>query len=218
MLDEALLMNRNLTIWVGVAMLMVTACVCSADEVFPVVHHEPIAVRVVDGKGGRPQARVRVLLTAGYDRRDLALGLWREEAVTDAEGQVRLSDALRNLPLLRMEVLKRHVCSAGTKAAISVERIRLSGLSGANRCGFAFAENVPGVFTVFVKGKGASPQSASLQSASPQIASVRSAEAPTKPVAPETGPQAKSEALIIEPDPPAPLTDNEVAEMLLEQN
>jgi len=218
MLDEALLMNRNLTIWVGVAMLMVTACVCSADEVFPVVHHEPIAVRVVDGKVGRPQARVRVLLTAGYDRRDLALGLWREEAVTDAEGQVRLSDALRNLPLLRVEVLNRHVCSAGTKAAIGVERIRLSGLSRANRCGFASAENVPGFFTMFVKSKSTGPQSTSPQSASPKIASVRSAETPAKPVAQETGPQAKSEALIIEPDPPAPLTDSEVAELLLEQN
>jgi hypothetical protein len=213
MLDEALLMNRNLTILVGVAILMATARVCSAVEVFPVVHHEPIVVRVLDGKGGRPQARVRVVLTAGYDRRDLVLGLWREEAVTDAEGMVRLSDVLRNLPLLHVEVLNRHVCFAGTKAAISVERIRLSGLSGANRCGFASAENVPGFFTVFVKGKRAGPQRAG-----PQIAIARSAEAPAKPVAPGTVPLAKSEALTIEPDPPAPLTDNEVAEMLLEQN
>jgi hypothetical protein len=211
-------MNRNLTIWVGVAMLMATARVCSADEVFPVVHHEPMAVRVLDGKGGRPQARVRVLLTAGYDLRDLRLGMWREEAVTDAEGMARLSDALRNLPLLRVEVLNRHVCSAGTGAALGVERIRLSGMSGANRCGFVSAENVPGVVTVFVKGKSASPKSASPQITSPQIASVRSAETPAKPVAPETVPQTKSEALAKMPVLPAPLTDNEVAEMLLEQN
>src|SRR5271170_6498856 len=101
-------MNRNRTIWIGAAVLMAAAGVCSADEVFPVVHREPIVVRVLDGKGGRPQEHVRVVLTAGYDRRDLALGMWREEAVTDAEGKVRLSDGLRNLPLLRVEVLKRH--------------------------------------------------------------------------------------------------------------
>jgi hypothetical protein len=205
MLDEALPMNRNLTIWVGVAMLMVTARVCSADEVFPVVHHEPIAVRVLDGKGGRPQARVRVALMAGYDRRDVALGLWREEAVTDADGKVRLSEALRNLPLLRVEVLKRHACSTGTEAAISVERIRLSGLSGANRCGFAPVEDAPGVFTVFVKGKKAS---------------AKGVGALGKPVAPATFEQAKSETRTKEPDPVAApaLTDFEVEQMLVEQN
>jgi hypothetical protein len=203
MLGEALLMNRNLAIWVGVAMSMVTARVCSADEVFPVVHHEPIAVRVLDGKGGRPQARVRVVLTAGYDRRDLGLRLWREEAITDAEGMVRLSDALRNLPLLRVEVLKRHACSAGTGATITVERIRLSGLSGANHCGFASIDDAPGVYAVFVKGKKAS---------------AKDVQMPAKLFAPETVPQAKSEALTKKPDPPPPLTDDEVAEMLLEPN
>jgi hypothetical protein len=197
-------MNRNLTIWVGVAMLMVTARVCSADEVFPVVHHDPITVRVLDGKGGRPQARVRVVLRAGYDRRDLRLRMWREEAVTDAEGMVRLSDTLRNLPLLRVEVLRRHACSAGTKEdAISVERIRLAGLSGVNRCGFASANDAPGVFTVFVKGKKAS---------------AKDVDAQAKPARPETVPQARSEALAKRPDPPPLLTDDEVAEMLLEQN
>jgi hypothetical protein len=196
-------MNRNLTIWVGVAMLMLTARVCLAGEVFPVVHHEPIAVRVLDGRGGGPQAWVRVVLVAGYDRRDLRLALWREETLTDADGEVRLSEALRNLPLLRVEVLKRHACSSGREAAIGVERIRLSGLSGANRCGFASAENAPGVFTVFVKGKRAS---------------AKDVKAPAKPVAPETVPLAKSEAVARKPDPPPPLTDYEVAELLLEQN
>jgi hypothetical protein len=208
MLDEALLMNRSLTIWVGAMMALLASTTCLANEVFPVVHHDPITVRVLDGRCDGPQARVHVVLTAGYDRRDLALRLWHEEAVTDANGEVRLSDALRNLPLLRVEVLNRHVCSAGTEAAISVERIRLSGLSRSNRCGFVSAENVPGVFTVFVIGKMAGPKSASPQSA----------ETPAKPVASETRPQAKSEVVAKKPDPPPPLTDNEVAEMLLEQN
>ena len=78
-------MNRNLTILVGVAILMATARVCSAVEVFPVVHHEPIVVRVLDGKGGRPQARVRVVLTAGYDRRDLVLGLGTLHCMTQQQ-------------------------------------------------------------------------------------------------------------------------------------
>jgi hypothetical protein len=216
-------MNRNLTVWIGAVSVLLGTAKGSAVEVFPVVHHEPITVRLLDGKGGRPQARVHVVLVAGYDRRDLALGLWREDAVTDADGKVRLSDALRNLPLLRVKVLKRHVCAAGMEAEISVEWIRLSGLSGANRCGFASAENMPGVFTVFVKGKSAgplaaNPEIASPQTASPETASSRSAATPAKPVAPELARQAKSEALTKETDPPAPLTENEVAEMLLEQN
>jgi hypothetical protein len=204
MLGEALLMNRNLKIWAGVAMWMATAGVCSADEVFPVVHPEPITVRVVDGKGGKPQARVHVVLVAGYDRHDLRQGLWREEAVTDAEGKVRISGALRNLPLLRVEVLKRHACATGIdEEVIAVERIRLAGLSGANRCGFAPIEDAPGVFTAFVKGKKAS---------------AKGVGALAKPAAPETVEQAKSEALTKEPAPVPLLTDFEVAQMQLEQN
>jgi hypothetical protein len=197
-------MNRILTIWVGAAMMLLASASssCSADEVFPVVHNEPIAVRVLDGKGGRPQARVRLMLTAGYDRRDLELGLWREEAVTDAEGMARLSDTLRNLPLLRVEVLNRRACWAGTnEAAISVERIRLSGLTRANRCGFASVVSAPGKFTVFVKGTGP-----------------KRAEAPAKALLLETVPQAKSEAPTKVQDPRPPFTDDEVAQILMEQN
>jgi hypothetical protein len=165
-------MNRNRTIWVGAAMVLLAAAVCSADEVFPVVHHESIAVRVVEGKTGAPQARVHVVLVAGYDRRDLDLGLWREEAVTDEAGTVRLSDALKNLPLLRVEVLKRGSCAAdGGDAAISMERIRRDGLRAANRCGTVVAVDAPGVLAVFVKGKKAgaktAPQPATQAAAQP---------------------------------------------------
>lgn len=200
-------MNRNWTSWVGVAVLLASAGVCSADEVFPVVHRETMVVRVVDGKSGQPQEHVRVLLTAGYDRRDLALGMWREEAVTDAEGKVRLSDGLRNLPLLRVEVLKRRECSAGSAGAgVSVELVRRDGLSGVNRCGFVSVENAPGVFTVFVKGKNSKGDHALADSPAPAIA-----------------PQTKSEAATGEPVPEpqlsdSPLSEFEVAQMLAEQN
>jgi hypothetical protein len=197
-------MNRNPTIWFGAAAVLLASAACWANEVFPVVHSEPLTVRVLDGKDGRPQARVHVVLVAGYDRRDLRLGQWREEAVTDAEGKVRLPNALRNLPLLRVEVLKRHACSAGSdEETISVEQVRRDGLSGVNRCGLASVDDAPGVFTVFVKGK---------------IAGAKDVKASAKPAGHETGSQAKSAVLTKEPPPVPPLTDAEVAQMLLEQN
>jgi hypothetical protein len=147
-------MNRFLNLSVGAVFLLRAIPAFAAGEVFPVVHNEPIAVRVADGNSGKPLSNQHVLLVAGYDRRDLDLALWREEGVTDAEGKVRLSNALRNLPLLRVEVLRRHICAPGAgDAAFSVERIRLNGLSGANRCGITTLVDVPGVLTVFVKGK-----------------------------------------------------------------
>ncbi|MGA2537838.1 MAG: hypothetical protein ABSF53_17615, partial [Terracidiphilus sp.] len=143
--------------------MLLTAVFCRAAEVFPVVHNEPVIVRVLDGKSGQPQPLRRVVLTGGYDERDLALGQWREEALTDSDGRVRLSNDLRNLPLLRVEVLNGHVCQPGAnRAAISVDGIRLNGMSGANRCGTAMVVDAPGVFTVFIKGKkGVAPSAAS---------------------------------------------------------
>jgi hypothetical protein len=147
-------MNRNWIILAGAALVLLGAAACLADEVFPVVHREPISVTVLDGRGGNPQAGVHVVLVAGYDRRDLDLGLWRQEAVTDATGSVPLSDALKNLPLLRIEVLKRGRCAADAgDAAFSVERVRRDGVSTPNRCGVVVAAEAPGVLSVFVKGK-----------------------------------------------------------------
>jgi hypothetical protein len=155
-------MNRIPTILIGAACAVFglrIAAASQADEIFPVMHNEPIAVRVLNGKDGHPQTRTHVVLTAGYNRQDLKLALWREEAVTDSEGRVPLSNALKNLPLLQVEVLNRSGCAPGAESAVlSVERIRGSGLTSANRCGSTVAENEPGVFTVFVKGKkGGSP-------------------------------------------------------------
>ncbi|HEY1159909.1 MAG TPA: hypothetical protein VGE83_04725, partial [Terracidiphilus sp.] len=147
-------MNRSLTMCFGAGVVLVAAAVSWADEVFPVVHNEPIAVRVVDGKDGRPVAHAHVLLVAGYDLRDLRLGIWREEALTDGEGMARLSSGLKNLPWLQVRVAKRHLCEGDADgAAFSVEQIRRDGLSAANRCGTATDENAAGVVTVFVKGK-----------------------------------------------------------------
>jgi hypothetical protein len=106
-------MHRFLTLSFGASLLLQLIPACVADEVFPVAHNEPIAVRVADGNSGKPLQNQHVLLLAGYDRRDLDMALWREEAVTDGEGKVRLSNTLRNLPLLRVEVLKRHNCQPG---------------------------------------------------------------------------------------------------------
>ena len=158
-MSEALLMNRILTFCFGVPVVLLAAGACGADEVFPVVHNEPIAVRVVNGRDGRPVANAHVLLVAGYDRCDIQLGLWREEALTDPEGKVQLSSGFRNLPWLRVRVARRRLCNADADgAAFSVERIRRDGQSAANRCGTAAVENVPGVVTVFVKGKKAGPK------------------------------------------------------------
>ena len=143
-------MNRNLTICACLALGLLGR----ADEVFPVMHSEPIAVRVLAGNDAKPQPRTHVVLTAGYDLRDLRLGLWHEEAVTDEDGRVRLSDGLRNLPLLRVNVLKLHACGVGDPVC-SVELIRRDGQSAVNRCGTAIPQNMPGVFTVYVKAKKA---------------------------------------------------------------
>ena len=180
---------------------------CGADEVFPVVHNEPIAVRVVDGKGGRPVAHAHVVLVAGYDQHDLRLGLWREEALADDEGMVRLSRGLKNLPWLQVEVAKRHLCKGDAeRAAFSVERIRRDGLSAANRCGTATVENAPGVVTVFVKGKKAAPKASSPAAGRTSPAGPVSAPAASSvlSVAPALAPGATTatvQAATPEPDP-----------------
>jgi hypothetical protein len=153
-------MKPVLSLFVSALALLASAR-CLADEDFPVVHHEPITVRVLDGKTGDPQPGAHVILTGGYAPRDLALGLWQEEAVTDANGGVQLSDALRNLPLLHIHVLKLQACALNAGSRWNLERIRLTGMSAANRCGSFVAVNAPGVFNVSVKGKPLAPGKAS---------------------------------------------------------
>jgi hypothetical protein len=121
----------------------------------PVVHHEPITVRVLDGRGGVPLARVHLTLIAGYDERDLHQGLWQEEAVTNGAGFARVPDSLVNFPYLQVVVARHRMCIGDvTESRFSMERIRFAGLNSPNRCGVLTVENLSGVFVIFAKTKG----------------------------------------------------------------
>jgi hypothetical protein len=133
------------------------------------VHNEQIAVQVLNGKDGHPQAQTRVVLTAGYDRRDLKLAQWREEVLTDSAGMVRLSNALRNLPLLEVEVVNRHRCAPRAETVALSGADSRKGMTGANRCGTAVVENAPGVFTVFVKAKKGASKARTLSAPPPPL-------------------------------------------------
>jgi hypothetical protein len=136
------------------ATLPLAAQVRGADEVFPVVHGQPITLRILDGNDGHALAHARLSLVAGYNQRDLHLEMWRQDILTDDHGKARLPDALANLPFLQIAVAKTPVCEPHSgSATFSVDLIRRDGLSTANRCGTATVENTPGVFTVFVKYK-----------------------------------------------------------------
>jgi len=125
-----------------------------ADESFPVVHNEPITIRILSGKSGQPLAHLHLLLIGGYDQRDLHGQIFREEALTDALGEARLDGQLANLPWLQVWVNKKPLCQADPRqASFSVERIRRDGLSSPNRCGTAVVEDAPGLFTIFVQSK-----------------------------------------------------------------
>jgi hypothetical protein len=147
-------MNRISTIWVLGAAVLLPAAVCGADEVFPVVHNDAITVRVLDAKNGKPLARAHVVLVGGYNLRDLRLGLSRQEALTDSDGAVHVRNALRNLPLVRVEVAKQRSCGLGRgRVPFSVELIRRDGMSESNRCGTAAVKDEAGMLTLWVKGK-----------------------------------------------------------------
>ncbi len=151
-------MIRPLSLPLAAGLALVTAAASGAGESFPVVHNEPVTIRILGGKDGRPLGRLHLILIAGYDQRDLREQLYSEEVLTDAEGQARLPKQLANLPWLQVWVSKKPLCQAHPrKAGFSVELIRRDGLSAPNRCGTAAVEDAPGVFTVFVKGKGAPP-------------------------------------------------------------
>ena len=132
-------------------MFALAASASSQSEIFPNVHNQPIVIRIVDGRDGKPLAHARLSLVAGYTRRDLHLQMWHQEALTDDQGSARMSSAIENLPILQIEVAKSQLCADSHSATVSVEQIRRDGLSMPNRCGTGAAEGTPGVFTVFVK-------------------------------------------------------------------
>jgi hypothetical protein len=147
-------MIRPLSLALATAIATLTASLCGADETFPVVHNEPITVRIVGGINGMPLSNLHLVLLGGYDQSDLHDQLYREEVLTDAYGNVRLSKQLANLPWLQVWVSKMPLCQSNPrKTSFSVELIRHDGVSAPNLCDPVSAQDTPGVFTVFVKNK-----------------------------------------------------------------
>jgi hypothetical protein len=155
-----------------------------AGESFPVVQNEPITVRVLGGKDGQPLGRLHLVLIAGYDRSDMRKQFFREEVLTDAHGQARLSNQLANLPWLQVWVEKKLLCQENPRvASFSVELMRRDGLSAPNHCGTATVEDKPGVFTVFVKGKGAAVAVTPVAAKGPPVVVAATAQPAATPVA-----------------------------------
>ncbi len=156
-------MIRPLSFSLAAGTALLAASLSSVAESFPVVHNEPITVRILGGKNGLPFAHLHLVMLGGYDRSDLHDQFYRAEALTDARGQARLPKQLANLPWLQVWVTKKPLCQAKPRRdSFSVALIRRDGLSTPNRCGTATVEDAPGVFTVFVKGKGKSTLGKSL--------------------------------------------------------
>jgi hypothetical protein len=163
-------MIRPLALSLAAGIVLLTATLCGAAEIFPVVHNEPITVRILGGKDGQPLARLHLVLLAGYDQSDLHGQLYRAELLTDAHGQAHLPRQLANLPWLQVWVAKKPLCQANPRGdSFSVDLIRRDGLSAPNLCGTAMADDAPGVFTVFVKSK---------EKNAPAVTLVASAKAP----------------------------------------
>jgi len=148
-------MFKPIAFALAAALALLAAAASGADETFPVIHNEPITVRILNGKSGQPLAHIHLILIGGYDQGEIADHLWQEEMLTDEQGRVRLSGQLANLPWLQVELLNGKLCQVKPESvSFSVERIRRDGLSAPNRCGIITAQEAPGLFTVFVKSKG----------------------------------------------------------------
>jgi len=184
-------MIRSLAVSLAAGLALVAAAASGAGESFPVVHNEPITIRILGGKDGQPLARLHLTLIAGYDQRDIREQLFREEVITDAHGQARLPNQLENLPWLQVWVGKKSLCQQDApRAGFSVELIRRDGLSAPNRCGMATVEDKPGLFTVFVKGKGVAPAAIAPELAPASVP----AAVPALVAAPATTPPANAAA------------------------
>ncbi len=120
-------------------------------ETFPVEHREPLTVRALSGKTGRPVAHLRLTMTAGYDGHDLEQRLWRVEGSTDERGELRMPRAIAELPFLQVRVKKGRLCQ--TASAFVTDRIRNEGLNAPNSCGFIRAQEEPRVLVLFVRGE-----------------------------------------------------------------
>jgi hypothetical protein len=178
-------MIRLLARPLGAGLILLAAQINGANEVFPVVHNEPITIRVLSGRDGHPLAKAHLTMVAGYNQRDLDLRMRREEALTDALGVARLPNALANFPLLQVSIAKEHLCQGnGREAIFSIERIRRDGLSAPNRCGTPIVQDAPGLFTVWVKTGKAAPDPFAPTTVAPQTAAQAAALVPTPTSAP----------------------------------
>lgn len=174
-----------LTIAAGLALL--AAPFSGAAAPYSVTHNEPITIRILSGEDGQPFAHVHLLLLGGYDQRQIDDKLWREEAITDAHGEARLSKQFANLPWLQVWVRKKRLCQAKPRAAsFSVELMLRDGVSAPNRCGTFTVEETPGVFTVFVKGVG--ENDLPVPSGATKTAPTPTPEVPTAAVVPAPAP------------------------------
>jgi hypothetical protein len=123
-----------------------------SEQSLPAIHPEPITIRILNGKDGAPLAHVHLLFVAGYDDRDLRLGFWSGEAMTDAKGRASLPGALRDFSLVAVRVAKRRLCAThGRSLDINLDNVRYGGLSTANRCGNLMFADQPGILTVFAE-------------------------------------------------------------------
>ncbi len=143
---------RTLSLAFGVGTLLLPAAVGKAQNSLPAMHPEPITIRILDGKGGAPLAHAHLQIVAGYDDRDMRLGLWSEEAVTDGQGRASLPGSLKNFSFVAVGVAKHKLCAArGRSTFMNLDNIRSEGLSTPNRCGTTVVAETPGILNVFAK-------------------------------------------------------------------
>lgn len=152
-------MKTAAKIFIAASLLAPLGAQLRADEVFPVNHSDPIRVRVVEGKSGRPMAYTHLVLAGGYDSDEVRRQSWREEKLTNGKGEIVLSRQMENLPWMQVWVEGSTLCQQRPKlASFSVERMRLDGLSTPNRCGTIVVEDEPGLFIVYVDNKQMRPK------------------------------------------------------------
>lgn len=179
-------LSRSFACFSAAASLLFSATVCVAQMGYPLVIDEPFTVRVLSGNDGKPVAHVHLIIIGGYDLDDIAHHLWEEETLTDDDGEAQITRPLASLPFVQVWVTKRHLCQGNPRASkFSIDRIRNYGLAAPNRCGISTAEDTPGVFTVFVKGKPVPPPpAADADSDAEPAAEVVPASLPAPPPAP----------------------------------
>jgi hypothetical protein len=151
--DQRYMRMARILYWaLCVAALALLASASRSQNSLPVLHREPVTIRILNGKDGAPLAHVHVVFVAGYDDQDLRLGLWSEEAITNAKGQASLPDSLKNFSFVAVWVAKRKLCAQhGHALGADLDNVRNQGLSTTNRCGNLMFADKPGVLTVFAQ-------------------------------------------------------------------